>query len=129
MLANQANDYTYENHVEILKLNGKIARNIDSTESSGKQVTKTYKPGTYVPSLTRTAATYVKGTDVRNKDRYLTDGTLETVGLHTQDDDTITVRITPPTGSTDNTMTYIIAGAIAFVIIGIGIYIIKKKVL
>ena len=129
LLANQANDYTYENHVEILKLNGKIARNIDSTESSGKQVTKTYKPGTYVPSLTRTAATYVKGTDVRNKDRYLTDGTLETVGLHTQDDDTITVRITPPTGSTDNTMTYIIAGAIAFVIIGIGIYIIKKKVL
>ena len=129
LLANQANDYTYENHVEILKLNGKIARNIDSTESSGKQVTKTYKPGTYVPSLTRTAATYVKGTDVRNKDRYLTDGTLETVGLHTQDDDTITVRITPPTGTTDNTITYIITGVIAFVIIGIGIYIIKKKVL
>lgn len=129
LLANQAEDYTYENHAEILKLNGKIARNIDSTESTGKQVTKTYKPGTYIPSLTRIKASYSTASDVRNNGRILTNGTIETVGLHNQDDDMITIKITPPTGLENNITIYIITAVVALIIIAGGIYFIKKKVL
>ena len=54
LLANQAEDYVYENHAEIIQLNDKIARTIDSVEDDSRiQIRKTYKPGDYVPSLYR----------------------------------------------------------------------------
>ena len=112
-----------------MKLNGKIGRNIDRTESTGKQVTKTYKPGTYIPSLTRIKASYSTASDVRNNGRILTNGTIETVGLHNQDDDMITIKITPPTGLENNITIYIITAVVALIIIAGGIYFIKKKVL
>ena len=113
LLANQGNDYTYENHSEIIKIGGKIARTIDST-NNGEQVIKTYKPGNYIPSTQRTSTN--------------SNGSLEQLGLHQQDDDMITVRITPPTGLADNIIIYIISGVIALAILSIGIYVIKNKV-
>ena len=114
LLANQAEDYTYENHVEIVQINDKVARNIDSV-NDGEQITKTYKPGNYMPSLKRIGTT--------------TDRTLEQVGLHEQDDDMITIRITPPTGLENNAIIYIAVGAVALIVLAVGIYLIKKKVI
>lgn len=125
LLANQAEDYTYENHVEIIQLNGKIARTIDSVESKDRiQVTKQYKPGTYIPSLAR-----VKATTETYGTTKAVNGTLEQAGLHNQDDDMITIRITPPTGLENSTIFYIIAAGAAFIVLVVGIIIIKKKVL
>ena len=121
LLANQAEDYVYENHVEIIQLNGKIARTIDSVEENSRtQLRKTYKPGTYVPSLGRN--------DLDNS----TDPTepfKEVAGWHQQDDDMITVRITPPTGLSNNIVLYISIGAVALVVLLVGIIVIRKKVL
>ena len=132
LLANKASDYTFENHVEIIRLDGKTARTIDSTESTGKQVAKTYKPGTYIPSLNRVTATYTALTDTRNRGRLWTDASKvkndSGATIHTQDDDMIRITITPPTGSTNNVMTYIIAGLVSLSIVAVGIYIIKKKI-
>lgn len=124
LLANQANDYTYENHAEIIRLNGKIARTIDKVDdSSRKQVTKTYKMGDYVPSSTRK-------TDTSKNAQIIASTTpIEEVGLHEQDDDMIKITITPPTGLENNTITYVIIAGVALVVIAAGIFIIKKKVL
>ena len=103
LLGNQAEEYTYENHAEILQLNGRIARTIDSVEADGKQVDKTYKPGDYTPNVT--------------------------IIDHKQDDDAITIRITPPTGTTDNAIMYISAGVIGLIVLAGGIYFIKKKII
>lgn len=117
LLANQAEDYVYENHAEIIQLNGKIARNIDSVaNSSREQVRKTYKPGDYVPSLYR-------------NELHTTGEFREGVGLHQQDDDMITIRITPPTGLSNNIILYISVGAVALVVLSVGIIVIRKKVL
>ena len=86
LLATQAKDHVYENHAEIIQLNGKIARTIDST-NGGQQVPKTYIPGDYIPSLkTRSNA-----------------GETELLRLHEQDDDSIRMVITPPTGLGNST--------------------------
>ncbi len=124
LLANQAEDYTYENHVEILQLNGKIARNIDSV-NDGKQITKTYKPGDYLPSLKRTIDKDMTKNDIQNNIISLKNGAT----LHEQDDDMITIRITPPTGLENNTIIYIAVGAVALIVLAGGIYLIKKKVI
>ena len=117
LLANQAEDYVYENHAEILQLNGKIARTIDSVANdSREQVRKTYKPGDYVPSLYR-------------NELHTTGEFREEAGLHQQDDDMITIRITPPTGLSNNIVLYISVGAVALVVLSIGIIIIRKRVL
>ena len=47
--------------------------------------------------------------------------------LHEQDDDAITVRITPPTGLENNAIIYISAGVIVLVLLAGGIYFIKRK--
>ena len=114
LLANQTN-YVYENHAEILKIDGKVARNIDSTDG-GKQIEKTYKPGNYVPSLKQ-----------RSMDKAAED--VEIAKVHEQDDDMITVRITPPTGLTNHTTLYIIVGGITLTVLAVGVIIIKRKVL
>ena len=124
LLANQAEDYTYENHVEILQLNGKIARNIDSV-NDGKQITKTYKPGDYLPSLKRTIDKDMTKNDIQNNIISLKNGAT----LHEQDDDMITIRITPPTGLENNAIIYIAVGAVALIVLAGGIYLIKKKVI
>lgn len=116
LLANSAEDYVYENHTEILQTNGQIARTIDKVDyrSNSNQVVKTYTPGNYIPSLSN------RHTNAN--------GTLEEIGLHQQDDDAITIRITPPTGAANYT-SYIITGVIGLIVIAGVIIIIKKKVL
>ena len=103
LLGNQENEYTYENHVEIIEIGGKIARTIDSVSADGEQIGKLYEPGNYKPTT---------------GDR-----------VHQQDDDRIIATITPPTGLFDNIITYIIIIAVSLVVIGTGTFIIKKKVL
>ena len=104
LLGNQESEYTYENHVEIIQIGGKIARTIKEVEEDGTQVTKEYTPGNYKP----------------------TDASRE---HHEPDDDRIIARITPPTGLLDNIGTYIIILTISLLVIGVGTYIIKKRVL
>ena len=103
LLGNQENEYTYENHVEIIQIGGKIARTIKEVKPDGTQVEKQYKPGNYKP------------TDASR--------------VHEPDDDRIIARITPPTGLLDNIGTYIIILTISLLVIGVGTYIIKKRVL
>ena len=109
LLATQAKDHVYENHTEIIQLNGKIARTIDST-NKGTQVAKKYIPGDYMPSL-----------KVRAEQE------TELTRLHEQDDDAITVTITPPTGLENNTIIYISAGVVALIILAGGVFLIKRK--
>ena len=115
LLGNQADDYTYENHAEILPSDGKIARTIDSVNDDGQQVDKWYRMGDYIPSLER------NGT--------VTSWTNYEEGRHELDDDMITIRITPPTGLGSNAIIYISVGVVALIVLGVGIYIIKRKVL
>ena len=134
LLANQATEYTYENHVEILQLNGKIARNKDSVEENTReQITKQYKPGTYIPDLKRInvgSSAYSAGVNNSGYTGWGTvDGTIEYPGFHTQDDDMITIRITPPTGLENNMIIYISVGVVGLIVIAVGIYFIKKKVI
>ena len=103
LLGNQENEYTYENHVEIIQIGGQIARTIKEVEDDGTQIQKEYIPGNYEP------------TDASR--------------IHEPDDDRIIAKITPPTGLLDNIGTYIIILIISLLVIGIGTYIIKKRVL
>lgn len=120
-LGNQTEDYTYENHVEILKTHEKNARTIKEVDHSGndsKQVTKEYKPGNYIPSLESRKLAITED---------LFD--IEEPGYHQQDDDAITVRITPPTGSTNYIILYVTIVVIALAVLSVGVYFIKKKVI
>ncbi|MCI8273787.1 MAG: hypothetical protein HFJ55_06900 [Clostridia bacterium] len=118
LIGNQAENFTYENHTEILQLNGKIARTIDRVEKDGEQVRKTYKSGNYVPSLTR--SNLVQNTTTINDN---------VPGRHEQDDDAITIKITPPTGLENNAIIYIATGAVGLIVLAGGIYFIRKKVI
>ena len=126
LLANQEDSLTFENHTEIVEINGKVARTIDSVETTnGKRIQniKEYKPGDYVPNETR------EYDENKNKEIISSIEPIEKAGLHEQDDDMVKITITPPTGLGSNIMIYIITAAIALTITGIGIYFIKKKVL
>lgn len=102
LLGNQEEDLIYDNCTEIVEINGKVARTIDSvTDKTRKQVAKTYIPGDYTLSITD----------------------------HQQDEDGVRITITPPTGLDSNVIIYIVTTAIALAVIGTGVYIIKKKVL
>lgn len=118
----------YDIHSEILVIDGKVARTIDSVED-GKQIPKTYKSGNLVPSLEKRI---VQDTDgfvrLQGIDPILSKN-LELAGLHEQDDDSVKVTITQPTGITKYITTYVIATLIGLVVIVIGIVFIKKKVL
>ena len=109
LLATQSAEHVYENHTEIIQLNGRMARTIDGT-NNGKQIAKTYIPGNYMPSTKARAAEETSLTR-----------------LHEQDDDVITVRITPPTGLENNAIIYISVGVIVLVLLAGGIYFIKRK--
>ena len=109
LLANQEENIYY-NHAEILKIDAKTARTIKQTGTS-----KEYKMGNYVPSL----ATRVINTNIN----------VEKAGLHEQDDDRLKIVITPPTGTTNYIITYVITGLVGLMVIGVVIIFIKKKVL
>ena len=99
-LSTTADDLAYENDIEVVRLTG------------GKPPT-TSTPGNYDPT---TNQSYDPGTD--------------TYGGDEPDDDEVEIVITPPTGTTDIPyMTYGIIGITVLVVIGVGIIIIKKKVL
>ena len=101
LLANKEKN-SYDNNVEIIRIDGKTARTIQEA-NGGVQVEKAYKPGNYVPSLTS--------------------------GIFEQDDDRNKVIITSPTGITNYVITYVIAGLLGLTLIVIGVIFIKKKVL
>lgn len=101
ILSNQEDNSIYDNHVEIVGINGKIARTIKNVEeSSRKQVDKEYQPGNYIPTL---------GSE------------------HQQDDDRVRIIVTPPTGINVYTTIYIIAAVVGLIVIVGGIVLIKKK--
>ena len=91
-------DNALDNSIEIIRIDGKTARTIQEVE--GTVVTKTYKPGNYVPTSSSTEE---------------------------QDDDRVKVTITPPTGTTNYIVTYVIAGLVGLVVIVVGVLCIKKK--
>lgn len=122
LLASQEESNTFENHLEILQLNSRIARTIEGVEdvwqidTIRKQIEKSYKPGNYIPSLTQRTT---------NDD----DSGLEIPGLHQPDDDRVRVTITPPTGITNYITIYIITAVIGLIAIVGGVIFIKKKVI
>lgn len=124
----------YDIHSEILVIDGKVARTIDSVED-GKQIPKTYKSGNLVPSLEKRKVQITKETDENYRKvktlsgEYKLSQSVEEAGLHEQDDDSVKVTITQPTGITKYITTYVIATLIGLVVIVIGIVFIKKKVL
>ena len=103
ILVNQEDDAIYDNHVEILEINGKIARTINSVkDDTREQVAKTYQPGNYIPTLSSD---------------------------HQQDDDRVRVVVTPPTGIAIYTTIYIISAVVGLIVIVGGIVLIKKKIM
>lgn len=101
VLANKEDNTTYANHVEIIELNGKIARTIkEVSNDSREQVAKTYKAGNYIPELG---------------------------SAHEQDDDRVRVVVSPPTGITTYTTIYIIAAVVGAIVVAGVIVLIKKK--
>lgn len=118
LLASKADDYTFENHSEILKINHNLARTIETkTNLFGNETVekKSYKPGNYVPGLANR--------------KLNTDTSVEKAGLHEKDDDRIVIRLTPPTGVNISLIIYSIVTAIALMIFVVGIVIIRKKVI
>lgn len=117
MLANKGDAHIYENHTEILQTDGRVARTIAKTHN-GTQVVKTYKPGDYLPSVLGASS------------RQTVTQYAQEEGKHEQDDDSIIIRITPPTGTSISTiLLYITTITIGLAIIIVGIIVIKKKVL
>ena len=122
LLASQEESNTFENHIEVLQLNSRIARTIEGVEdvwqidTIRKQIEKSYKPGNYIPSLTQRTTNF-------------DDSGLEIPGLHQPDDDRVAVRITPPTGISNYITIYIITAVIGLIVIVGGIIFIKKMVI
>ena len=101
VLANKEEDTIYNNHVEIIELNGKIARTIkEVSNDSREQVAKAYKTGNYIPKLGST---------------------------HEQDDDRVRIVVTPPTGIEEYTTIYIISAVVGLIVLTGGIILIKRK--
>ena len=118
LLSTKADEYTFENHTEILQIDGNRARTIKEVDDrTREQVTKEYKPGNYMPS-----------TEKRNDWKKDNTAHISKVGMHEQDDDRITIRITPPTGVITRNG-YIAIMIVSLLVIGLGAFAIKKKVL
>lgn len=145
LLANKdeegSSDYSYDNHVEVIQINSKLSRTIDSVDNKTReQIIKQYMPGNYIPAQSRqypeytgvmyTVTTKVDGTAVEDKQYQVVDGRKDDkAGLHYQDDDRVRIIITPPTGTKTQeyvTPKYWIVAAIGLVIITAGIIFIKK---
>ena len=116
-----------EDHIEILQLDHKSARTIKEIVD-GKITSKEYRPGNYVPS-TDARKKYTDGlVTLWNGDKVKSINASQG-GIHEQDDDRVKIVITPGTGITKYTTTYIIAGVIGLMVIVLGVIFIKKKVL
>ena len=100
VLANQEENPIYDNHVEIVALNGKTGRTIKSVNDDRTQISKEYQPGNYIPTL---------GSE------------------HEQDDDRVRVIVTQPTGILNYTTIYIITAVVGLIVIAGGIVLIRKK--
>ena len=112
-LLTNKDENVYENHIEILSIDDKIARTMSGKDENGVPVTKQYKPGNYVPS---------------SASRFIDDDISSNVpGRHEQDDDIAKIIITPPTGSTSEIITYVIMAVIELMIVFLGVVYIKKK--
>ncbi len=102
LLANQDENHLYENHVEVIALNGKTGRTIKNvSDDTRAQVAKEYQPGNYIPNLSAI--------------------------VHQQDDDNVRITITPPTGTTNYTTIYIISAVVGLVVISGVVILIKKR--
>ena len=101
VLANKEDNTTYDNHVEIIEINGKTARTIKEViNDSREQSSKKYRVGNYLPKLGST---------------------------HEQDDDRVNIIVTPPTGIKTYTTIYIISAVVGAIVLAGGIVLIKKK--
>ena len=98
LLANQ-DENVFDNHAEIIEIDGKTARTIKGKTEEGIQIE--YIPGNYEPSE----------------------------GPNESDDDKVEIIVTPPTGITNYIMTYVIVGFVGLIVIFAGVVFIKKKVL
>ena len=102
LLANQDENHLYENHVEVIALNSKTGRTIKNvSDDTRAQVSKEYQPGNFIPNLTGEG--------------------------HQQDDDSVRITITPPTGTTNYTTIYIISVGIGLIVIAGVAFLIKKR--
>ena len=116
-LLSNRNEKSFNNHVEILKIDAKTARTIKESN-----VIKEYKMGNYVPSLEE-RKTYVDD----NENPVYVPKDKEEVGFHEQDDDRVKVTITPPTGESNNIITHCIMALLVLIIIAIVIIYAKKN--
>ena len=97
-ISNQ-DDNAYDNSIEILEIDGKTGRTIQEVEKdTGKQITKTYYPGNFMPDQ----------------------------NVNEQDDDTIDIIITPPTGLVDYITIYAVPVLIGLAVVLVVIIIMKK---
>ena len=104
ILANSDNN-AFDNHVEVIQRNAKTGRTIKGVEDNTRKQLEDemYQPGNYQPSLQSTGY------------------------KHEQDDDTVNVTITPPTGIKNYTTIYIISATVGLVVIAGVIVLIKKR--
>ena len=104
ILANSDNN-AFDNHVEVIQRNAKTGRTIKGVEDNTRRQLENemYQPGNYQPSLQSTGY------------------------KHEQDDDTVNVTITPPTGVKNYTTIYIISATVGLVVIAGVIVLIKKR--
>ena len=100
---------TFDNNTEIIEIDGKTARTVKAREDNANETTKRieYKPG--------------------NFSDYEEEIHLNKHGINEQDEDIVKIVITPPTGITNNIITYTIIGLIVLIVMLVGIIFIKKK--
>lgn len=116
ILANQEDNNLFDNHVEIIEINSKVARTIQEVKADNReQVAKAYKAGNYIPKLA----------SLHTSD----DPALEEEGLHQQDDDRVRIVVSPPTGIATYTTIYIISAVVGAIVVAGGIVLIKKKII
>ena len=106
LLANNEDDFAFDNDVEVNTLKGRkmeyIPTDLSQRDPDAKDEYVYATPGNYVPGT---------GPEVES------------------DDDVKVLVITGPTGENNNYLPYILLGISSFIILGTGIIFIKKKVL
>ena len=87
--------------MEVIALNSRTGRTIKEVDDNRAQISKTYQPGNYIPNSSGEG--------------------------HQQDDDSVRITITPPTGTTNYTTIYIISVGIGLIVIAGVAFLIKKR--
>ena len=101
LLANKDDENVFNNSVEVIALNSRTGRTIKEVDDNRAQISKTYQPGNYIPNSSGEG--------------------------HQQDDDSVRITITPPTGTTNYTTIYIISAGIGLIVIAGVAFLIKKR--